>query len=156
MSEWFEGFKKNLESMSQEELDRQWEKFKHWNGVGPTLEEYLEQVRMYELLCGKTLDLPLKKEWYNMIEEGVKKEEYREIKPYWCKRFIGQEEPLPSQRNECQTCNLTPYTHVRFRYGYTKRVMVFELKDIVIGKGNPEWGAPKDDVFILKLGNRIY
>lgn len=31
----------------------------------------------------KTLCLPLKKEWYKMIESGVKTEEYREIKPYW-------------------------------------------------------------------------
>lgn len=28
------------------------------------------------------LDLPLKKEWYEMIENGIKTEEYREIKPY--------------------------------------------------------------------------
>ena len=28
----------------------------------------------------KVLHLPLKKEWYNMIESGVKTEEYREIK----------------------------------------------------------------------------
>ena len=35
----------------------------------------------------KILDLPLKKEWYNMIESGEKKEEYREIKPYWIKRL---------------------------------------------------------------------
>jgi hypothetical protein len=34
--------------------------------------------------------------------------------------------------------------------------MLFELKGITIGKGNTEWGAPKDkEVFILKLGNRI-
>ena len=24
-----------------------------------------------------------------------------------------------------------------------------------IGKGNPEWGAPNEDVFIIKLGERI-
>ena len=30
----------------------------------------------------KILDLPLKKEWYDMIENGVKTEEYREIKSY--------------------------------------------------------------------------
>ena len=47
------------------------------------------------------------------------------------------------------------YTHIRFRYGYTKRTMLFELKGITIGKGNTEWGAPDDkEVFILKLGNR--
>lgn len=46
------------------------------------------------------------------------------------------------------------YTHVRFRYGYTQRTMLFELKEIVIGRGNPSWGAPDNDVFILKLGKR--
>lgn len=30
----------------------------------------------------KTLYLPLKKEWYEMIEAGIKKEEYREESPY--------------------------------------------------------------------------
>ena len=35
----------------------------------------------------KTLHLPLKKEWYHMIESGVKTEEYREIKPYLVKRL---------------------------------------------------------------------
>ena len=35
----------------------------------------------------KTLHLPLKKEWYNMIESGIKTEEYREVKPYWEKRM---------------------------------------------------------------------
>ena len=36
----------------------------------------------------KTLHLPLKAQWYEMIESGVKTEDYREIKPYWDKRFV--------------------------------------------------------------------
>ena len=47
------------------------------------------------------------------------------------------------------------YTHVVFSYGYTKRTMTFEIESITIGKGNPEWGAPTEDVFIIKLGKRI-
>ena len=86
----------------------------------------------------KTLHLPLKKEWYEMIESGVKTEEYREGKLYWCKRLVGKN-----------------FTHVRFSYGYTKRTMTFELERIAIGKGRKEWGAPDKDVFIIKLGNRI-
>lgn len=86
----------------------------------------------------KVLDLPLKKEWYEMIESSVKKEEYREIKPYWTKRF---------EKNE--------YTHIRFRYGYTKRTMMFELADLSKGVGNKDWGAPDYDVYILVLGNRM-
>lgn len=83
----------------------------------------------------KTLDLPLKAKWYKMIESGVKPEEYREIKPYWEKRLINR-----------------GYTHVRFRYGYTKRTMLREIESIRFGYGNPEWGAPKDkQVFIIKF-----
>ena len=33
------------------------------------------------------LVLPIKKKWFDMIKSGEKKEEYREIKPYWTKRF---------------------------------------------------------------------
>ena len=129
------------------------------------------------------LDLPLKKEWYEMIESGIKKEEYREIKPYWCNRLLyggplGVNEywkPILKKTHESikengekwpNAFNLEHllvyeygtrgYTHVRFRYGYTKRTMLFELKGITIGKGKTEWGAPEDkEVFILKLGDRI-
>ena len=37
----------------------------------------------------RILSLPLKKEWYNMIESGIKTEEYREIKQYWIKRLCN-------------------------------------------------------------------
>lgn len=48
------------------------------------------------------------------------------------------------------------YTHVRFRFGYTKRTMLFELESITIGVGNTNWGAPDNEyVFILKLGKCI-
>ena len=32
--------------------------------------------------------LPIKKKWYDMILSGKKKEEYREIKPYYIVRFM--------------------------------------------------------------------
>ena len=35
----------------------------------------------------KTLDLVLKKKWFDMIASGEKTEEYREIKPYWESRL---------------------------------------------------------------------
>lgn len=84
----------------------------------------------------RVLNLVLKYKWYNMIESGVKTEEYREIKPYWTKR-IGIMDA------------------VKFSYGYTKRTMMFECRSITIGKGNPEWGAPNEDVYIIKLGKRL-
>ena len=38
-----------------------------------------------------TLHLTLKKKWFDLILSGEKKEEYREIKDYWCKRFCSKE-----------------------------------------------------------------
>jgi len=115
----------------------------------------------------KTLHLPLKKEWYEMIESGFKTEEYREIKPYWEKRLINYKELKRNYdwivfrkivlRKWTNPCEHFPkdYTHVKFSYGYTKRTMTFEIESITIGKGNPEWGAPTEDVFIIKLGKRV-
>ena len=103
----------------------------------------------------KTLYLPLKAKWYEMIENGVKTEEYREIKPHWTRRFIGMNQPLFSFRYGYQQANVKGYTHVKFSYGNTKRTMTFEIESITIGKGKPEWGAPTEDVFIIKLGKRV-
>lgn len=131
----------------------------------------------------KILDLPLKAKWYDMIESGIKPEEYREITPYWCNRLLSgcplgiskYLEPVLQRTYELikekgeeypNSFNIEHllawqygtrgYTHVRFRYGYTKRTMLFALNGIRIGRGKPEWGATEDkNVFILKLGNRV-
>ena len=36
------------------------------------------------------LILPIKKKWFDMILSGEKKEEYREIKPYYDSRLIDR------------------------------------------------------------------
>lgn len=56
------------------------------------------------------LYLPLKSEWYNLIESGIKKEEYREIKPYWIKRLCISDSDFKH------------YDKVKFSYGYTKKL----------------------------------
>lgn len=108
----------------------------------------------------KILDLPLKKEWYDMIESGIKTEEYREIKPYWCKRlgecaldlcWLRDSDGSCSSVKAMRNINKPGYTHVRFRYGYTKRTMVREIESITIGHGNPDWGAPEEKVFIIRF-----
>lgn len=85
------------------------------------------------------LYLSLKKEWFNLIDSGDKREEYREIKPYWEKRLLGKS-----------------YERVVFSYGYTRRRMCLELLSVSVGIGKHEWGAPPTPVFILELGKRIY
>lgn len=119
----------------------------------------------------KTLDLALKFQWYDMIDSGEKKEEYREIKDYWCKRIKGFGQPmacpysLPSNGEEriCQmkgtTClsgSEVKYDKIRFRRGYTNTYMTFKIDSMRVGKGKSEWGAPEDEnVFIFVLGERI-
>lgn len=121
----------------------------------------------------KILDLPLKKKWYEMIESGIKREEYREIKPFWLKRLFRvidihhtHYENVDSDCAEFYANNIDllkedfnlggfqikDFTHVRFRYGYTKRTMTYEIRNISIGVGNPKWGAPDCKVIIIKIG----
>lgn len=100
----------------------------------------------------KTLYLPLKKEWYEMIESGVKTEEYREIKPYWIDRLTKIKIDYDLGKYVYADKG---FTHIKFSYGYTKRTMTFECRGITIDKGRKEWGAPDNDVFIIKLGKRI-
>ncbi len=50
---------------------------------------------------------------------------------------------------------LRGFTCVRFRRGYTSTTMLFKCEGITIGKSNPDWGVPKEEVFIIKLGERI-
>ena len=95
----------------------------------------------------KTLFLPLKSIWYNMISSGEKQEEYREIKPHWIKRICGGDTINTDDEGHI----ITDITHIRFSYGYTKRTMTREVEYIKIGKGKKEWGAPDYDVFIIKL-----
>lgn len=79
------------------------------------------------------LDLPLKAIWYNMIESGKKKEEYREHNSYWAKRFYACYDKntdckiyIPEKCKYCCKPSLKYYDAVRFRYGYTKRTMLFK------------------------------
>lgn len=91
----------------------------------------------------KVLHLTLKKKWFDMIASGAKREEYREMKPYWNKRLL---------------CNKTQYDRILFRNGYNKDSPSFmiEFKSLQSGLGIIEWGAPAGQpVFILKLGNII-
>ena len=113
----------------------------------------------------KTLHLPLKKEWYEMIECGEKKEEYRLLSLHWLKRMCynwksGDRYVDCKQGTLCRECLKNgymayPFDAVVFRYGYTKKYMVWSIDEISIGQGRTEWGAPEEDVFIIKLGNRL-
>lgn len=98
----------------------------------------------------KTLDLVLKKKWYDMIDSGEKTEEYREIKPYWFNRFMFL--------NEEDVYEFHRFEKVVFHLGYSKNrpSMTFEIRSIETGEGKEEWGAEKYiEYYIIKLGKRL-
>lgn len=109
------------------------------------------------------LILPIKKKWYDMILSGEKKEEYREIKPYYeirLQNFFGaiaveslsgykllQGDSVPEEiRRE-------PVQQILFRNGYSKESPSFIAKcTLSVGEGRPEWGAePEKEYFILSI-----
>lgn len=98
----------------------------------------------------KILRLTLKKKWFDMIVSGEKKEEYREIKPYWQKRLFHPFYPQILQFRE--------YDAVEFRNGYRKDSgkVLFKCQGIDANVGKTEWGAPAGTtVFIIKLGEKL-
>lgn len=115
----------------------------------------------------KILHLNLKKKWFDLIDKGIKKEEYREIKPYWEKRLIDYKalkdnyQAIALKRYMLgiwtDVCKAFPkgYTHVLIRYGYTKQFIIFTIGEIKFGIGNPDWGAPSDSVFIITFDRRL-
>lgn len=127
-----------------------------------------------------TLKLVLKKKWFDMIDAGEKTEEYREIKPYWVKRLIDERDPAHHEYYEKITrlraeffsdraimlqyyleeglVRSKGFDTVTFYLGYSKNrpSMTFQIKDIVIARGNSEWGAEAGEYyFVIKLGERL-
>jgi hypothetical protein len=97
------------------------------------------------------LTLPIKKKWFDMIKSGEKKEEYREIKPYWTKRFYNSLYDL-TIGNNTNTIYHAQGTVV-FRNGYSKnspaiKCFIYLNK----GYGKEEWGAEKGkEYYVLKI-----
>lgn len=85
------------------------------------------------------LHLTLKRQWFDLIASGIKREEYRELKPYWNKRLKGRR-----------------FQAVHFRNGYSANspTMIVEVRGLYMGFGRVEWGAPEAGglVYVLKLG----
>lgn len=106
------------------------------------------------------LTLPIKKKWFDMILSGEKKEEYREIKPYYISRFRTIFE-VPWQLWDSEFIDfLKRYKFFRkemfetqFRNGYSKTSPSFIAKcTLSVGTGKEEWGAEKGkEYFVLTI-----
>lgn len=125
----FESLKKYFENTPQEILDKDREEVEYLNEVAP----YIEFPKT-------VLQLAVKEPWFSMIASGEKKEEYREIKDYWTKRFNGNK----------------IYTHVLFvnGYGANRPRVEKEIEDICVGKPKEGWCPSEfldNEYYIIKL-----
>ena len=120
----------------------------------------------------KTLTLSLKRKWFDMIKAGIKKEEYREIKPHYIRQFIKFEtlkNDLIRDYNfhrgfdegeingmESELLHLK-YDVLEFSLAYPSRAekdkwLTFKNTKIRIGTGRTEWGAePNKLYFVITL-----
>ena len=108
-----------------------------------TIKETQTKPECYTLLCtGRVLHLTLKKQWFDMIASGEKKEEYREMKPYWHKRLLNKTNDK-----------------IIFRNGDSKDAptMIVEYKGLMSGLGIEKWGANLGEkTYIIKLGKVLF
>ena len=125
-------------------------------------EEYFyDELTGLQFKKGEILLLRLKRQWFDMIAKGVKKEEYREMTSYWATRFFEGIKTYPSPNSIGgigYEPKIKPFKRVRFKNGYgeTRPVMDLDLLGIRIGQGNQDWGAEKGkDYFCLELGKII-
>ena len=91
------------------------------------------------------LPLVLKGVWYDMIDSGKKREEYRADIPHW------------SGRLERWMARPERFHVVAFQRGYRKPSMWFRCtalstSDMCV---NPEWGEPNESHYIIFLGERV-
>lgn len=97
------------------------------------------------------LHLNLKTKWFDMIEAGIKKEEYREIKPYWNRVFSNYIKIKGRRYHPTDVL-------ICFSNGYAKnrRQMFVKCKYVKPGFGKQEWGAePNKQYHVLSLGDFV-
>lgn len=122
------------------------------------MDKYLSEAKK------KVITLTVSKQWFEMIADGKKNEEYREIKPYWASRLVNQQaesgEVLFDEfGGYCRVIGkleYKPYTHVLFINGYRKDSprIEKEIESITIGK--PKKGMSPDkwldtEFFVIKF-----
>ena len=106
----------------------------------------------------KTLTLSLKKQWFDLIKSGEKKEEYRELNYYWVARLLENERDLSGHfLSPDGKTFLKVFKHfdtLVFTLGYpkagdTERRLTFKNPKIRIGTGKPEWGAEPEKIYFV-------
>jgi len=111
------------------------------------------------------LRLTVTKHWFDMIASGEKKEEYRELKPYWGQRFSSSW--CKAVKVRC-TPPFKSFDYVEFKNGYSKNAptLLVECNGITVGKPKQKWclqdavyfdedNGAYDDCFVIALGKIV-
>lgn len=130
----------------------------------------------------RTLHLNLKRKWYDLILDGEKDEEYRELTPYWFSRLVeiemleeekGENKTIPHNviydiiENgyspdvvmKSYTCKFKNFDTVTFSNGYSKNrdQFIVECLGIHIRTGCTWIGAERGKkYFVIRLGKVIH
>lgn len=122
-----------------------------------------------------TLQLSLKRKWFDMTSPEENSEDYREVNHYWIKRIMSKKynEIYPIEQDAIDGIlkhidpkflvkyHSKPFTTNKMTLGYpkstdTSRIKEFEHLGIEIREGREEWGAEKGKLyFVIKHGKRI-
>lgn len=104
------------------------------------------------------LILTLKKQWFDKILSGEKTEEYREMKPYWEKRFENYfGKVVDFSGGPGSRVWDTHKKVIVFRNGYRSDSPVFSAEcTISEGYGKEEWGAQKGEKYFILTIHRIF
>jgi hypothetical protein len=126
------------------------------------------------------LQLSLIQCWFEKTKKQIKREDYRELTPYWCNRFLlyeGKQKPVKwwcfMQNVEGCFFRKALESNIRngkitFKHfdinimtlGYpknsdTERILKLEHKGIEIRTGNPEWGAEPNKIYFVIMHGAI-
>ena len=88
----------------------------------------------------KILHIHVKKEYWERAKQGIKKEEYREIKSYWIKKLERE----------------YGYDLIYYYLGYTKKKRIFRFDGFVKKKiVHKEWDMKPKEVYAISLRKPI-
>lgn len=94
----------------------------------------------------------IKKNWFDLIKSGQKKEEYRDLKYYYYVR-VASLVGASDYKKLTEKKEKVPFNKLKLRHGYGKdSPSIIVSGYISIGKGLPEWGAePGKDYFRFEI-----
>lgn len=101
----------------------------------------------------RILNLTIKAKYFTEILQGIKKEEYRQVKKHWIARLCGSKSVVGINFDCVHEFYPKSYEKVKFinGYGNTSPSFTIECKGIDLKK-DIETPLGKGDFFVIKLG----